>query len=289
GSIKAISYRADTGVGVDTSYSMILADEIGVPLEQIYIDVFSMKEFRLSPMAGSLGTSINTPLLVYAARKMKSKILEEVTRQIDRFKGKSPEKLDIKDGVIFEKENPENKMTLSEAAFIMGAGISVEVSLEELFKAQPPPSPQPCMVRQVTFAEVEVDPETGQVDVTHVVRVYDCGKVINLGAVRGQLYPHWGIGRGLTEAIYHDPLTGITLNDSFAQYPILLMNDIKKIDIEFVETGLAYGAYGSCGCSEAGAAAPTPIIPLAVYNAIGKWIDDWPVTPDRILKALGKA
>jgi xanthine dehydrogenase molybdenum-binding subunit len=289
GSVRVITYRADTGVGADTSYSMILADEIGIRLEQVHIDIFPMKEFRLSPMAGSMGTAVNTPLLVYAARKMKRRILEEVVKQIDQFKGKAPEELDIKNGVIFEKAHPENRMSISDAAFTLGAGLSVEASIKELFEEQKPPLEQPCMVRQVTLVEVEVDPDTGQVDVMHVVRVYDCGKVINLGAVRGQLYPHWGIGRGLTEALYHDPLTGIWLNDDFVQYPILLMNDIKKIDVEFVETGVAYGAYGSCGCSEAGAAAPTPIIPLAVYSAIGKWIEDWPATPDRILKALGKA
>ncbi|MEM1586794.1 MAG: molybdopterin cofactor-binding domain-containing protein [Candidatus Bathyarchaeia archaeon] len=144
------------------------------------------------------------------------------------------------------------------------------------------------MVRQVIFTEVEVDPDTGKVDVTRVVRVYDCGKVINLGSVRGQLYPYWGIGRGLTEGIYFDPLTGVSLNNNFTWYPIFLMNDIKDIDIQFIETGLAYGPYGSCGCSEAGAAAATPIIPIVVHNAIGKWVDP-PITPDKILKALGKA
>jgi len=287
GSLRIIAYRSDTGIDSATTYSVIVADEMGLRLEDVYIERSSMKEFTLRGQGGSSGAAANTPLLVYAARKMKRKILDVAIR-LPQFKGRVPEELDIKDSVIFEKANPENAVSIADFAKGPGAGLGVEASISELWKEQSPPTEQPCMVRQVTFVEVKVDPETGQVDITHVVRVYDCGKVINLGTVKGQLYPYWGIGRGLTEALYHDPITGIWLNDNFVQYPILLMNDIKKIDIQFIESGLAYGAYGLCGCSEAGAAATTPIVPLAVYNAIGKWIEDWPTTPDRVLKALGK-
>lgn len=284
GSIRLVGHRSDTGVGSDTSYCMIVADEVGVRYEDVNPDFFDFKDFWFQPLGGSFGTGINTPILVLAARKLKREILKAAV-ELPEFKGKQLEELDVKESQVFEKANPKNSLPVAKAAY--GQGLVVTASWEELLEELP--KDQPCMVRQVIFTEVEVDPETGKIDVVNVVRVYDCGKIINLGAVLGQLEPSWGIGRSLAEAIYFDPLTGITLNDSFVNYPILLMNDIKNTNIQLIETGLAYGAYGSAGCSEAGAAAATPAIIPAVYNAIGKWIDDWPITPDKVLKALGKA
>ncbi|MBN2318509.1 MAG: hypothetical protein JXR49_05500 [Acidobacteria bacterium] len=66
------------------------------------------------------------------------------------------------------------------------------------------------------------------------------------------------------------------------------MNDLGPIDCHILESGLGYGAYGLYGCSEGGTACTTTGTGPAVHNAIGKWITDFPITPDRVLKALGK-
>ena len=148
------------------------------------------------------------------------------------------------------------------------------------------------MGRQACFVEVEVDTETGQVDVTKLVHSYDVGQSINPDVNEQQLYggAYEGLGVSGTEAIYYDPKTGVRLNDNLIGYPILTILDVGPIECPIVETHLGWSAYGLCGCSEAGKAATAAafLVP-AVYNAIGKWIEDTPVTPDRVLKALGKA
>ena len=147
-----------------------------------------------------------------------------------------------------------------------------------------------AMARQCYFCEVEVDPETGHVEVAKLVVVNDVGRAINPDAINGQQYggAYMGIGRSKTEAIYYDPDTGLKLNDNHVGYEILTMNDVGPIDCHILESGLGYGAYGLYGCSECGTACTTTITGPAIYNAIGKWIDDYPTTPDRVLKALGK-
>ena len=148
------------------------------------------------------------------------------------------------------------------------------------------------MVRQGIFVEVEVDTETGQVEVTKLVHPYDVGQSLNPDVNAGQLYggAYSGVGVSATEAIFYDPHTGVRLNDNLLGYPMLTILDVGDIEAPVVETHLGWSAYGLSGCSEAGkAATAAAILVPAVYNAIGKWIEETPVTPERVLKALGKA
>jgi xanthine dehydrogenase molybdenum-binding subunit len=144
--------------------------------------------------------------------------------------------------------------------------------------------------RQCYFTEVEVDPETGLVEVTKHVVVNDIGKAINPDAINGQQYggSYMGIGRSNMEAIYYDPGTGVKLNDNHAGYEIPTMNDVGQMDCHILESGLGYGPYGMYGVGESSAACTTTVTAPAIYNAIGKWITDFPTTPDKVLKALGK-
>ena len=100
-----------------------------------------------------------------------------------------------------------------------------------------------------------------------------------------------GLGVSATEAIYYDPRTGVRLNDNLAGYPVLTILDVGlPIECPTIETHIGFSAYGLFGCSEAGKAVTgAALLVPAVYNAIGKWIEDTPVTPERVLKALGKA
>jgi xanthine dehydrogenase molybdenum-binding subunit len=148
------------------------------------------------------------------------------------------------------------------------------------------------LVRQCVFVEVEVDTETGQVEVTKLVHPYDVGQSLNPDVHDQQLYggAYPGIGVSATEAIFYDPRTGVRLNDNLLGYPILTILDVGDIEAPIVQTHLGWSAYGLCGCSEGGkAATAAALLVPAVYNAIGKWIEETPVTPERVLRALGKA
>jgi CO/xanthine dehydrogenase Mo-binding subunit len=96
------------------------------------------------------------------------------------------------------------------------------------------------------------------------------------------------VGRGLFEEIVHDPATGVMLNGNLLDYKIATIGDCGPIDTDLVETRQGYGPYGVVGLGEDIATMMTTLVGPAVYNAIGVWINEFPITPTRILKALGK-
>jgi hypothetical protein len=90
------------------------------------------------------------------------------------------------------------------------------------------------MVRQAHFVEIEVDPDTGGIEIKKQVSVNDGGKVINPDAFNGQQYggAYMGLGRSSKETVYHDPKTGVVLNDNLIGYPVNVMNDVGSINAE---------------------------------------------------------
>jgi xanthine dehydrogenase molybdenum-binding subunit len=238
-----------------------------------------------------------------------------VSIEVPIFPNLTPDKLDIKDSVIFEKAKPDNKITVATLISKLGgthnlyvAGwASQDYAISERLgwetgKGYPggeePTKHEiygpPRLARQAHFMEVEVDTDTGQVFITKLVTVNDVGKVVNPGTVAGQQYggAYMGVGAGMYDEMFYDPITGVLLNDNYIGYATPLMLDFGHsgtIETIALETGLGYGPYGTVGIAESlgtiGAALPI----TAVNNAIGKWVDDIPITPDKVLKALGKA
>jgi len=301
--------RCDCGQSAPTTYCQIVADEIGLRYEDVKIEFINFSCYDASPPGGSSGCSVNSYGLVLNARKMKKLLLEYTLKPptpgatipgapppaLSLFKGRTVEELDIKDGIIFEKSNPANSIPVSRVTFAHMSGF--RTSHGPFFVGDNPPPPPKFeekyfMGRQCCFVEVEVDTETGEVEVTKLVHPYDVGQSINPDVNEQQLYggAYAGLGVSGKEAIYYDPQSGVRLNDNLIGYPILTMLDAGEIETPIVESHLGWSAYGLFGCSEAGkAATAAALLVPAVYNAIGKWIEETPVTPDRVLKALGKA
>jgi CO/xanthine dehydrogenase Mo-binding subunit len=302
--------RCDCGQSAPSTYCQIVADEMGLSYDDIKIEFKEYFSFDAMYPAGSMGTMTNSYGLVINARAMKNLLLEYALKPIpvpggfpgftpppkpSPFAGKTIDELDIKDSIIFEKANPSNKMTVKEMvtpykySWLEGSPFFVAVT---------PPEPAKVegsfdMARQAVFVEVEVDTETGQVEVTKLVHPYDLGQSINPDVNQQQLYGGAceGISVSATEGIFYDPKTGVKLNDNFLGYPILTTQDLggTEITCPTVETHIGWSAYGLYGCSEAGkAATAAALLVPAVYNAIGIWLEDTPVTPDKVLKALGK-
>jgi CO/xanthine dehydrogenase Mo-binding subunit len=303
--------RPDCGQSAPSTYCQIAADEIGLRYDDIKIEFIDYFYFDAVPPAGSMGSSLNTFALVANARKMKILLLEyavnppvEIMRAfgnklppaIAPFLGKKVEELDIKESFIFEKAHPENKLPVRKITSLQPRGLEAHAEGGIFFVGDPSPSlpviQEPyTLARQAVFVEVEVDTETGQVEVTNLVHPYDVGQSINPDVNDQQLYggAYAGLGVSATEAIYYDPHTGVRLNDNLLGYPILTILDVGQIQAPVIETHLGWSAYGLNGCSEAGKAATAAAILIpAIYNAIGKWIEETPVTPERVLKALGK-
>ncbi len=299
GTVSIIAQHSDVGVNPWTPLCQIVADELGLRVEDVNIKPFDLDHgFAMMSPDGSCNLVSNGNLIKIAARKARGMLLELA---IKKFGDVTAEELDIKEGMLFVKADPTRRKTLREIV-----SRAVPMSPASMFEVQPPviawawnyqgiwgqdrKSGRPRLCRQTHFIEVEVDPETGEIAITKVVNVNDVGKAISPETVEGQMYggSYMGLSRGLTEEMVWDPQTGVLLNRNLLNYTYASMLDYGPIDTIVKETGMGHGPYGSCGIGESTPTVMPAIVGPAVYNAIGKWIDDYPITPDRILKALGK-
>jgi CO/xanthine dehydrogenase Mo-binding subunit len=317
GTATILGMRADVGVNAETAYCQIAADELGMRVEDVFYRPQIDPGFYAMTPDSSTNTSVNGFAVRNAARLLKRKILEAATRPRGMtqrgsfpasFPEMKPEDLDIKDSAIYVKRDPSRKMTLAEfvgasgstgpmcAQPEMGKGAQRSNFTEPLFaygwqvQQGAYSSERLRLCRQAHFMEVEVDTETGEIDVTKVVNVNDVGRVISWEGCEGQQYggTYMGVGRGKTEEVIHDPITGVMLNGNLLDYKIATMLDVGPIETVLVETGMGYGPYGVVGIGEDVATVVPALLGPAVYNAIGVWIDDFPITPDKVLEALGK-
>jgi len=318
GTASILGMGCDNGVDAENSYCRIAADELGMKLEDVYYNPrIDPGFFRMTPDS-STNTSINGFAIRHAARILKQQILEAAVKPIAKtqrgsfppvFPDAGPADLEIRDSVIFLKKDPAKRISLAEfvgpsrsagpmadlenlgdrTAFsvpLFAYGYHVQTGTYSMHHVRP------RLCRQAHFMEVEVDTDTGQVIVTKVVNVNDVGKVINLSSCEGQQYggTYMGVGRGLTEEVVYDPVTGVMLNGNLLDYKIATILDIDgPIDTILVETGMGYGPYGVVGIGEDVATVLPALLGPAVYSAIGVWVDDFPITPKRVLEALGKA
>jgi len=304
GAVSIVGARSDHGMDSDSGFRQCVAAEMGMKYEDTTIQErrSDNNTFIFSGPGGAFGTTATTPQLVLGARELKRKILQyAVTPRMDRgqmtafFPEKKPEDLDIRDSIVFEKANPGNQKPVREIAsafWIADPAISHPAagSMAGTTSGGKPDTRTYAMPRQAHFIEVEVDTETGQVDVASIVCVNDVGHVFNIKGAEGQQYGGaiMGLSRSATEEKIWCPRTGVALNHDLIGYHFGTMNDYPTVQCILNESHLGYSTYGACGVGEDAGASMSGITAGAVYNAIGKWIYDYPITPDKVLKALGK-
>jgi xanthine dehydrogenase molybdenum-binding subunit len=138
-------------------------------------------------------------------------------------------------------------------------------------------------------AEVEVDTETGEVRILHMVAAHDVGKVLHPQALRGQMYG--ALAQGVGYALYEEVQSqeGRIMNPNFRDYKIPTIHEMDfPIELDFIETDDRFGPFGAKGVGESGLVPTAPAIANAIYNAVGVRIRDLPITPEKILEALKK-
>jgi CO/xanthine dehydrogenase Mo-binding subunit len=317
GTASILGMRCDIGLNAETAYCQIAADELGMKVEDVfYRPQIDSGFFPMTPDS-STNMSLNGFAVRNAARILKRRILEVAVGPLGKtsrgsfpplFPGRNPEDLEIRDSVIFVKSDPSVQKTIAELVMPtgiegplaiqpeMGKGADRSIFSEPLFaygwqvQHGAYASQRFRLCRQAHFMEVEVDTETGEVEVTKVVNVNDVGKVVSWEGCEAQQYggTFMGVGRGRSEEVIHDPATGVMLNGNLLDYKIATMADVGAVETRLVETGMGYGPYGIIGIAEDVATDVPALIAPAVFNAIGIWVDVFPVTPDKVLRALGK-
>ena len=193
---------------------------------------------------------------------------------------------------------PANQLTITEGQIV---GQGVHVNFRELLwqgdlvpltvTVSRRPSTQKTGVPYIaSFAEVEVDTSTGRTQVLKLVIINDCGTVMYASGAEAQQIGGqcMAVGEALTEEIVYDPVRGVPLNFNFIDYKIPTMADMPSIDPVLLEVWRGAGEYGACGIGEGTVTCTPRAIANAVYNAIGVRVDELPLTPEKLLCALGR-
>lgn len=224
---------------------------------------------------------LQSEVMADAAQEIKRQVLE---RAVDVLKAET-QSLDIAEGRVFVKAEPSKGITVRQLLF-QGDLVPIVVQMSRV------PNCEKTGVPYIAnFAEVEVDTDLGKVQVLKLVVLNDCGTVMYASGAEAQQIGGqcMGLGEALTEEIIYDKATGTPLNFNWIDYKIPTMADMPEIDPVLLEVWKGAGEYGACGIGEGTVTCTPRAILNAIYNAIGVRINDIPIKPEKVLRALGKA
>jgi CO/xanthine dehydrogenase Mo-binding subunit len=276
------------GVYAADACALVVAEEMGAKVEDVIL-LYDNKAIFTPVGGGSDGTTASAWVMKEAAVRCKKLLLEWAAKSRD-FNVK-PEDLDTKDTMVYLKSNPSKAFPFGK--FIADEGFGDhDLDITATYFGRPPETTwhkggHILDTMNTSYCEVAVDTETGETEVTKYVVVCDPGKVLRMTSFEGQLHQamFFSHGGGLTEEFIYDKATGVKLSTNIFEYKKPTILDLGPINTYAVETRSGNACYGATGISHCMAA---PLLPVcAVANAIGKWIEP-PVTPDKVLKALGK-
>ena len=268
----------DMGTGCDTIIAQFVADALETDIDNVA--VFGV-DTDTSPYDSGSYASSTTYLTGMAAVKA-SELMKEQLIKLAAVELKEPEStLEFDGKKVFCEENGKEISLFDLATASM---VNNVISLEVTYSHSSPVSPPPFMA---ACAEVEVDPDTGSIELVDYAACIDCGTVVNTNLARVQAEGGLlqGIGMTLFEDIWYNE-KGVNLSNSLMQYKIPTRQDFKQIRVEFDSSYEPTGPYGAKSIGEIVINTPAPAIAHAVYNATGVWVNELPITPEKILKGM---
>lgn len=280
GGVEVRTSAMDLGTGTRTALAQLVAEELGLKVEQIAVRLGDT-DFPQGPAAGGSKTLVGvTPAVRAAAWKAKQKLFAEIA---PRLKTK-PELLEAKGGKVYERGKEKAGITMQKACAMMKTDTIAHLAK----RAEDYGGPPKGGYGGVQFAEVAVDVETGVVKVERMIAVQECGRLLNPLAVQSQI--NGGILHGLSWALYENRLldqrTGRLLNGTLDTYKIAGAKETPQIDIVLLEQYVGRTNTDAHGIGEPANIATAAAIANAVYNAIGVRVKTLPMTPEVVLAAL---
>ena len=281
GGFSLHSGAADIGTGLDTVMAKVVAEVLEVPLSQVTVMSGDTDHTPFDTGAyASSGTFFSGNAARLAAEDMKQKILQKaaeyLNEPVEDCVLEYPAKVKGKKGEITYAQIAYNTTTGHGSGQLQGIGSFITENHAIPYGAN--------------FAEVAVNTRTGEIDVRKFYALLDCGTPINPELAEGQVYGGVlkSIGHSLYEGIVLDK-NGKPLNDNLQDYNPPTIYDLPKdFQAPLVFTKDPDGPYGGKSISELATNGAAPALAIAIHNACGVWIREWPFTPEKILKGLGK-
>ncbi len=270
----------DMGTGCDTILAQIAAESLGCGLDKIIVQGVDTDS---SPYDTGSYASCTTYVTGTAVIKACAELTDKIKAAGAKLIGLDREAVDFDGSRVYALDG-DRQITINELAekHVYGSDNVLSAGAAHCSPTSPPPF-------MTGFAEVEVDLETGKVDVVNYAGVVDCGTVINTNLARIQAEGGivQGIGMALFEDVHHNE-NGKLMTDSFMQYKLPTRLDTGSIIVEFESSYEPSGPFGAKSIGEVVINTTSPAIVHAVYNATGVWIRDLPITPEKVLRGMGK-
>jgi xanthine dehydrogenase YagR molybdenum-binding subunit len=284
GSVEVNMATQDLGVGTRTSVGIVAAETLGLPLESVTVNI---GDSNLPPAGGS-GGSTTIGGVSSATRLASTNALNKLLDVAATSLGVPAAQLEASGGKIQVIGNPAKSLTWKQACGKLGTTVISETA-QTPRAGTPERSLVSVQVGGVQMAEVSVDIETGVVRMEKFVAVQDCGLIIDMKTAESQVYGAliMGVCYALYEEKIMDQQTGKMLNADMEFYKLAGINDIGELVVHMM-TGPGYDDRGVIGLGEPPTVSPGAAISNAVANAIGVRVPTLPLTPDKVLAALGK-
>jgi len=285
GTVQVLSGSTPHGQGHDTTWSQIVSDLLGYAIEEIEV---LHGDTAVVPLGmdtyGSRSLAVGGVALYYAAER----IVEKAKRIAAHLLEVDEAKVEYASGVF---SGPEASLTLKEVAFAAWAAhnlpAGLEPGLEATYVYDPPNFSWPSGAH---VAVVEVDTETGAVELLRYIAVDDVGTVVNPIIVEGQI--HGGIAQGVAQALYEEAIydeDGNLLTGNMVSYLVPTAAEFPRWELHRTETPSPTNPLGVKGVGETGAIASPAAVMNAVVDALaadGVTDIDMPATPERVWRAL---
>lgn len=288
GTVHLLTMTSDIGQGSETALKQILAEDLGLQMEDIRI---TAGDTAMTPMAdlgswGSRVTLFGGQAILDASRKLKEKLFGAVSARLDL---NIIHDFECKDGRVQAIGKPDQSLSFGEAV-----ALAQRMQRGEPLVARGSYTPRnkglvtPAFSFGAQVAEVDVDMQTGKVRVGEIHTAHDCGTVINPMAVEGQLEGSIQMGLGYALSEQFAMQDGRTLNTTFLDYKMPHAADMPESRSVCIPT---YEPEGPMGAKEAGEGLVSPTAPAigdAIFQATGYRCQELPITSDKILRGLGE-
>lgn len=286
GSVSVITSSVEVGQGIKTVLAQITSEELGVPLDRITV---TAPDTDYTPFDASTTASRATFHMGNAVRLAAKDAKEQIFKLASAALGVNPEVLEAANGEV-RVRGGSRKMTISEAIrsrykaglTVLGRGSYYPEIQGTMFSAR-----SVFYMYGAQAVDLEVDPETGKIQVIKVAAAHDVGKAINPMMCEGQI--EGGVVQGMGTAIFEEVKydhEGTMINPNFRDYKIPTASDAPKIVPIIVEATHDEGPFGAKGLGEMTLVSTPTAIGNAIYNAAGVRIKELPITQEKLFNLL---
>jgi carbon-monoxide dehydrogenase large subunit len=305
GRVNVSTGLTSQGQGHQTVFAQIVADELGVPIDDVFVTTGDTRRFGYAVGTfASRAAVMSGNAIALAARKVREKALRIAGEALEV----DPADLEIVDGIVRVKGDAQSSVALSTVAVMSnplryafdesaqaatqfaGAG-QIDYSKPPVAEGDEPglegvgyySPPRATFANGMHAAIVETDPQTAEIKILRYCVVHDCGRMINPMIVEGQV--HGGVAQGVGGALYERMVyddSGQLLNASFMDFLMPYASEVPQIETDHLETPSPLNPLGIKGAGEAGCIPVSAVIASAIEDAEGFPITSMPISPSEL-------